>query len=92
MMQRRNVVAAAVIAGLVIFGGLQGESAQAGSPHFSNCTKMHKSYAHGVGKSGARDHVKGKSKPVTNFYRSTSVYNANKGLDRDHDGVACEAH
>ena len=23
-------------------------------------------------------------------YRSTALYNANKGLDRDHDHVACE--
>jgi Excalibur calcium-binding domain len=92
MMQRRNVVSLAAVAILVVLGGVQAEGAQASSPHFSTCTKMHRSYPHGVGRTGAVDHVKGKSKPVTDFYRSTSIYNANKKLDRDKDGVACEAH
>lgn len=60
--------------------------------HFQNCTAMHKVYPHGVGKPGARDHVSGSSKPVTNFKVSTALYNANSGLDRDHDKIACEAH
>jgi hypothetical protein len=33
---------------------------------------------------------------VTNFYRSTRLYNIairwNKRLDADKDGIACEAH
>jgi hypothetical protein len=58
---------------------------------FKNCTALHKVYPHGVAKSGARDHVSS-GKPVTNFKVSTALYNANKGLDRDKDGVACEAH
>jgi hypothetical protein len=32
--------------------------------------------------------------PVTTFFRSARIYNLaihyNRGLDRDHDGVACE--
>lgn len=40
----------------------------------------------------ARDRTTGD--PVTNFYRSTKLYNLamsyNRGLDRDRDGVACE--
>jgi len=47
-------------------------------------------YPHGVGRKGARDHVSGTSRPVTNFYVSTTIYNANTGRDRDKDGVACE--
>ena len=38
------------------------------------------------------DHVRGATKPVTDFARNNAVYAANKRLDRDHDGVACEAH
>lgn len=53
---------------------------------------MHHSYKHGVGRVGAHDHVAGKTKPVTNFHVSTAIYNANHKLDRDKDGVACEAH
>lgn len=64
-------------------------------PVFSNCTLMHHQYPHGVGRANAVDHVTS-GKPVTNFYRSTTIYNANvkahPDLDRDHDGVACEAH
>jgi hypothetical protein len=61
---------------------------------FANCTAVHKVYPHGVGKSNARDKVRGKTKPVTNFKRSTSLYKKmvsyHPDLDRDKDGVACE--
>ena len=40
----------------------------------------------------ARDKTRGT--PVTNFRRSTRLYNIamsyNRGLDRDRDGIACE--
>jgi hypothetical protein len=58
--------------------------------HFKNCTAMHKVYPHGVGKPKAHDHVRGTTRPVTTFKRSLALYNANKKMDRDHDGVACE--
>lgn len=58
---------------------------------FKNCTLMNARYPHGVGRVGAVDHVTS-GKPVTNFLRSTTIYNLNTGLDRDEDGVACEAH
>lgn len=56
---------------------------------YSNCDAMHNDYPHGVGKPGAVDHTSGT--PVTNFYVSTALYNANTARDRDHDGIACEA-
>lgn len=59
---------------------------------FKNCTALNKVYAHGVGKSGARDHTSGT--PVTDFKKSTSLYKKiikyRKSLDRDKDGIACE--
>jgi len=55
---------------------------------FANCTAMHASYPHGVGRSGASDHTSGR--PVTSFYVSTSLYEANSRSDRDGDGIACE--
>jgi len=62
--------------------------ADASARTFKNCTAMHKTYKHGVGKSGAHDHTSGT--PVTNFKRSNALYRANKKSDRDHDGIACE--
>ena len=59
---------------------------------FKNCTALNKTYAHGVGKSNAKDKTSGK--PVTTFKKSTSLYNKviryKRGLDRDKDGIACE--
>jgi hypothetical protein len=56
---------------------------------FANCTAAHRYYPHGIGKSGAHDHTSGT--PVTTFYVSTSLYQANTGLDRDRDAIACES-
>ena len=59
---------------------------------YKNCTNFNKRYPHGVGKRLARDKTSGT--PVTNFRRSTVLYNRamhyNRGLDRDKDGIACE--
>jgi hypothetical protein len=60
-----------------------------------NCTTVHKKYPHGVGRRYAHDHVTSGT-PVTNFKRSNRLYriamNHNRGLDRDHDKIACEKH
>jgi hypothetical protein len=55
---------------------------------FRNCTAMHKTYPHGVGKVGARDKTTGT--PVTTFKRSNLLYRLNIRSDADHDGIACE--
>ncbi len=57
---------------------------------YKNCTALHTRYKHGVAKKGAKDKVRGSTKPVTSFTVNTVLYNANKKLDRDGDGVACE--
>jgi hypothetical protein len=61
---------------------------------WKNCTVVNRRYPHGVGKLRAHDKTSGV--PVTNFKRSTTLYNTamhyNKGLDRDKDGIACEKH
>ena len=58
------------------------------APVYVNCAAMHQVFPHGVGRAGAIDHTSGT--PVTNFYVSTWIYNANTGRDADHDGIACE--
>ena len=53
---------------------------------------LNKKYRHGVGQSNAHD--KSSSKKVTTFTHNTALYKKiiakNHGLDRDHDGIACE--
>ena len=63
---------------------------------FRNCTAMHKKYAGGVAKNskvhntktvaGHKVRAKSSHKPKV----SAALYSANKGLDRDKDGIACE--
>jgi hypothetical protein len=59
---------------------------------YKNCTNLHKTFKHGVGRAGAKDRTSGRR--VTTFTVSTAEYKrairANKGLDRDRDGIACE--
>lgn len=85
-----------LLAAVAVLGSLMVSApANAATAHtYKNCTIMHGTYPHGVGKPGAKDHVANpaKDKPVTNFHVSSSLYAANKSHDRDHDGIACEAH
>jgi hypothetical protein len=63
------------------------------SAPWKNCAQVHTRYPHGVGRLTAHDKTSGT--PVRNFKRSTHLYliaiGQNRGLDRDHDGIACEA-
>lgn len=59
---------------------------------YKNCTALKKVHRDGVAKAGVKHNtVSGKKralkgKPVF----STALYNKNKKLDRDRDGIACE--
>jgi hypothetical protein len=92
----RSAPAVAVLA--LTASSLIGTSApaEAATGLYKNCTALHHRYPHGVGKKGAHDKVRGHSKPVTTFTVNTKVYlaatKANRNLDADHDGIACEAH
>jgi excalibur calcium-binding domain-containing protein len=86
-------VAAALILAAPVAAGAKGGMVVDARPLWSkNCTALNKKYPHGVGRAKARD--KTSDAPVTNFKRSTRLYNLamsyNKGLDRDKDGIACE--
>jgi Excalibur calcium-binding domain len=83
---RYAAVAALAVSGIAVAAA----PADASVPHYKNCTEMHKKYKHGVGRKGAKDKVRGSTKPVTTFTVNTTLYNANKKMDRDKDGVACE--
>ena len=85
----------------VPMAGVSSSAEAAAGPHaFKNCTALNKQFHHGVGRPGAKDKTSGD--PVTNFKKSRPLYLANNGprsrrtgeydLDRDNDGIACEAH
>jgi Excalibur calcium-binding domain len=88
---------AALATGMVL-GGVAVPFAAAGSKtipaRWKNCTVVNARYHHGIGRRGAHDATSGV--PVTNFCRSTRLYNQamryHPGLDRDKDGIACEKH
>jgi hypothetical protein len=50
---------------------------------YKNCDALRKRYPYGVAASAA-------SVGTTRATVNAKVYNANRGLDRDKDGVACE--
>jgi hypothetical protein len=66
-------------------------SAQAGARSFANCASMSSVYANGVART-----AKAASHPFPFWIRvrapwvDTNTYNANRRLDRDGDGIACE--
>lgn len=98
-MSRTVVIAAALVlalGALAAFGAAPRSAQAAKTAWWSNCTSVHTRYPHGVGKLRAHDHTRSGTNPVTNFKRSTRLYNLatshNGRLDADHDGVACEKH
>jgi uncharacterized protein YegP (UPF0339 family) len=93
MIQITRAAALAVACGAL---GATASTANAAIPaQWRNCDAVHLRYPHGVGRAGAHDVTKS-GDPVTNFKRSTSLYNLamkyNKRLDADKDGIACEQH
>ena len=79
----------ALLAGGAVAVSTPAEAAAA--TKYKNCAALNKKYKHGVARKGAKDKVRGSTKPVTTFTVNTKVYNANKKkLDRDKDGIACE--
>jgi hypothetical protein len=84
----RAVVAAAAAVAQLAF--TPAASAEPAPKKYANCTALLAKYPHGVGRPHARDHVSGTSRPITTFTRDAATYAKNSGLDRDHDGIACE--
>lgn len=57
---------------------------------YKSCTALNKAYPKGIARKGAKDKAVGGHKAVTGFKVNTALYNANKKLDKDKDGIACE--
>jgi hypothetical protein len=90
-----NRVRALVAAGAIVLSAAPAPAAADSSATpwlWQRCSHVNTKYHHGVGKRYAHDRTTGT--PVTNFYRSTRLYNIamsyNRTLDRDKDGIACE--
>lgn len=70
-----------------------GASPSVGAPtaavKYRNCKALNAKYPHGVARKGAKDHVSS-GEAVTTFKVNDALYAANRHLDRDKDGVACE--
>ncbi|HEX8628935.1 MAG TPA: excalibur calcium-binding domain-containing protein [Catenuloplanes sp.] len=89
----RGKLSRSVLVGVMALSGsvVVAAPARAAAPKsFKNCTALNSWYKHGVGRPGARDRVRGTTRPVTTFKIDRNLYNANAKLDRDQDKVACE--
>lgn len=60
----------------------------AAAKKYKNCTELNKDYKGGVAESSSAKNKGGKTKHKPHV--SKDIYNANKGLDRDNDKIACE--
>ncbi|MCW2758935.1 MAG: calcium-binding protein [Nocardioidaceae bacterium] len=85
----KHALVATVAAAIVVLAIPHAAEAAPKAKTYANCTALNKAYPHGVGKSGARDHVTSGS-PVTTFTRNNALYSANSKSDRDGDKIACE--
>jgi len=97
-MRRSTATIAVLTAALIVTSaGLPAHALEpSAAKKYGNCKALNKVFPHGVAKSASvKDRNKKKqivADPVSNFKVNASVYAANKGLDRDKDGIACEKH
>ncbi len=83
------VAVAAICLALVVGVTGIGRAAQHAPVARVSCKTVNAKYPHGVGRPGARDKTS-RGAGVTNFTRNKKLYERYRGLDRDHDGIACE--
>ena len=85
-MRKRILV---LVVGVITAVSMLGASPAGAAVKYANCTALHRAHKYGVAKS-----AKAANKQVNSgHYRpfvSLALYNANKSLDRDKDGTACE--
>ena len=80
----KRVVVASICLGLVMTFPTQANSA---AKKFKNCTELNKVYPGGVALPGSVN-AGGATKKEPKYDKA--LYTANKGSDRDGDGIACE--
>ena len=90
------LVSTVLAASAVTVAAVPADAAPAAAHRYANCTAVHRVYSGGIAEAGTRFntvHAHGKVthralKGKVKF--STALYKANKRLDRDKDGIACE--
>ena len=82
---KTSLIAVAMTASMLAFTGPADAAA-----NFSNCGAMHRTFKNGVAKSRPAAHRQERAGLKRPDVRP-DVYRANKRLDADHDGTACEA-
>ncbi|ROS31481.1 excalibur calcium-binding domain-containing protein [Cellulomonas sp. PhB150] len=93
---RRTLAALTLVVGLVVAPAAAAEAQVHTAKSFTNCTALNKTYAGGVAKSSKVHNTKtvgGKKVAAKSKYKpkvSAALYAANKKMDRDKDGIACE--
>lgn len=91
-----RLIAAAVIAVAAVMTVTVPAEAATAVKHYKNCTAVHKAYSGGIAKKGVttntvRSHGKTTHRALQGHVKhSTPLYTANRKLDRDKDGIACE--
>ena len=83
------------VASFFLVASFTGNVFAAEATKYKNCTALNKVYPGGVSQNGAVDMTKknGKliaAKPKKGATVDDAVYEANRKLDRDKDGIACE--
>ena len=85
----------APVAGIVVSLVVAAPASARMPPLYRSCAALNVKYPHGLGLTTARDKTTG-TPPVRNFFKSNRFFKLamsyNRGLDRDHDGIACEKH
>lgn len=103
-MRKRSLLAGVVLAGSLVLAPVASATAapvgSVAASHavvakvkvFKNCTALNKVYKGGVAKAGVKyNKAAGKKRAFKVKPKfSTALYKANKKLDRDKDGIACE--
>ena len=105
-LSRRRPAAASGAALLVLLVGVSGiawgwnrlvealENAPStpGAGASAGCAELHVAYPHGVAREGARDEIRPGDPQVLTYAVRPDAYSANRRLDTDGDGIACERH
>ncbi|HEY2791169.1 MAG TPA: excalibur calcium-binding domain-containing protein [Micromonosporaceae bacterium] len=74
-----------LLAAAVALGGASLAEGHNATTHYSSCAAIWRVYPYGIGREGAPGHAR------TPFHVSDSLYAANRHLDGNDDGIACNA-
>ena len=89
-MVKKSIVVITMVAAVAGLGVQVSAREAVGARHYANCRALHRDWEHGVARSRAAANAEvrdGYGRP----HVSRALYRANRELDANDDGVACEA-